>query len=74
MTNKTDLNRIVLEGLCIQCFYLIWMEDINSFECDKFRMKLDGKVESCPGFMPIAEGLDQLITKMKAECELPQNT
>ena len=57
MKNKLDSKGFVLEGLCLQCFYLIYSIEQDTFECDKFRMKLDGKVESCPGFMPIAEGL-----------------
>lgn len=73
MNNKIDLNRIVLEELCIRCFYLIYSLEQDTFECDKYRIKLDGKVESCPGFMPIAEGLDQLITKMKANDDLPES-
>ena len=31
---------------------------------------VDGTVKSSPGFMPISEGLDQLIDRMKAGCEL----
>ncbi len=62
---RNQRGKLVIEGLCSRCPYLIYSVEQDTFECDKYRMKLEDKVESCPGFMPIAEGLDQLIAKMK---------
>jgi len=72
MMNRTQLDRIILSGLCLKCFYLDYEQMDNSFICAKYNAKLDGMVESCPGFMPISEGLDKLIAKMKADNELPE--
>lgn len=65
MTNRTQLDRIILNGLCLKCFYLDYEQMDNSFICAKYKTRLDGKVESCPGFMAISEGLDQLKKESK---------
>jgi len=72
MKNNNGVNQHVLQGLCLKCFYLIYDVEQDMFECDKFHMKLDGKVESCPGYMVISEGLNEMIIKMKANGELPE--
>jgi len=72
MRNKTDLNRIVLEGLCLKCFYLNFEENGEKFVCANYKIELDGLVDSCPGFMVISEGLSEMIRKMKSNGELPE--
>ncbi len=70
--SQQDLKRLVLQGLCLKCFYSYFIEEIDSFACAKYNINLDGKVRTCPGFKPISEGLDELIVKMKAQGELPE--
>jgi len=68
MKNKQrELNRTILEDICLKCFYLNYEEDEDTFVCDKYRIGLDGILENCPGFTSISEGLNELIMKMKAE-------
>lgn len=69
--NKDQIKELVLKGLCIKCFYLTFSEDRERLYCDKYKITLEGIVESCGGFMSISEGLDELITRMKANGELP---
>jgi len=72
MNNSSQYNNPVLDGICLKCFHLIYSVDQKRFECDKYRMILSGKVQRCPGFLPISEGVDQLIAKMKAQGEIPE--
>ena len=53
-------------------FYLNYENNGESFACAKYNFTLNGVVEDCPEFMPISEGLGQLIAKMKSEGELPE--
>lgn len=62
----------VVKGKCLTCFYLTFRNNGESFVCAKYDFEPKGAVESCPGFRPISEGLDELITKMKAKGELPE--
>lgn len=59
----------VVRGKCLTCFYLNFIDRGESFVCTKYNFEPKGAVESCPGFKPIAEGLDELIAKMKAQGE-----
>jgi len=67
-----DLNRLVLQGLCLSCFYLNFGDKGESFVCAKYQIRLDGIVKDCPGFKPISEGLDELIARMQEKGELLQ--
>jgi hypothetical protein len=74
MSNSNDqIKGFVLEGLCLKCFYSTLSEDRERFYCDKFKIRLEGVVERCGEYMPISEGLDQLIARMKANGELPES-
>jgi hypothetical protein len=64
MSNNPDNNKLGLQGKCLKCFYLGWNTDKTEFECMKYRIVIDGIVESCPSFMPIGEGLEPLIADM----------
>jgi hypothetical protein len=70
--NKDQIKEVVLNGLCIKCFYLTFSEDREGVDCDKYKITLEGIVESCGGFMSTSEGLDELITRMKANGELSE--
>ena len=72
MSDSSQSKRLVVKGLCLKCFYLMLTEDRENFYCDKFKIKIEGLVKSCPGFMPISEGFDQLIAQMKVSGELPE--
>ena len=72
MENGQELNNLVLEGLCLSCFYLNFGDKGGFFICAKYKISLDGIVESCPGFRPISEGLDELIAKMIQQGEFLQ--
>lgn len=62
----------VVKGKCLTCFYLTFRNKRESFICAKYDFEPKGAVESCPGFRPIAEGLAELVTKMKAKGELQE--
>lgn len=61
----------VVKGKCLTCFYLTFRNNGESFICEKYNFEPKGAVDSCPGFRPIAEGLTELISRMKAQGELP---
>jgi hypothetical protein len=71
MSNGQDKAQVV-KGKCLTCFYLTFRNNGESFVCAKYNFELKGAVERCPGFKPIAEGLSELIARMKAQRELPQ--
>ncbi|MGB7292427.1 MAG: hypothetical protein WBD99_09665 [Thermodesulfobacteriota bacterium] len=71
MNNNSDqIKELVLQGLCIKCFYLTFSEDRERLNCDKYKITLEGIVESCGGYISISEGLEELIIRMKANGEL----
>ena len=72
MNNNDQIKELVLKGLCIKCFYLTFSEDRERLCCDKYKITLGGIVKSCGGYMPISEGYDELITRMKANGELSE--
>ena len=71
MRNKQDRTQVV-KGKCLTCFYLTFRNNGESFICAKYNFEPVGAVESCPGFRPIAEGLTEIIAKMKEKGELPE--
>jgi hypothetical protein len=73
MSNNSDqIKELVLNGLCLRCFYLTFSDNRERLYCDKYKITLEGIVEKCGGYMSISEGLDELITRMKANGELPE--
>jgi hypothetical protein len=62
----------VLNGKCLVCFYLMFKNDGEAFICAKFDFLPKGAVADCPGFKPVAEGLTELVSLMKARGELPE--
>lgn len=74
MNNKNDqAKELVLKGLCIKCFYLTFSEDRELLYCDKYKITPEGIVESCGGFLGTSDGLEELITRMKANGELSEH-
>jgi hypothetical protein len=71
MSNGQDKSQVV-KGKCLTCFYLTFRNNAESFLCAKYEFEPKGAVESCPGFRPISEGLDELIKKMNTKGELPE--
>jgi hypothetical protein len=69
---------LVLEGCCKACFHLWFVNtDTDSrifkgFWCKIFKKKLGNKIENCQSFLSNSEGLDELITRMDANGELPE--
>ncbi len=71
MKNGQDKTQVV-KGKCLTCFYLTFRNNGELFVCARYEFEPKGAVEFCPGFRPIAEGLAELVTKMKANGELPE--
>ena len=72
MSNNNQDKAQVVKGKCLTCFFLTFRDKGISFVCVKYNFEPKGAVESCPGFRPIAEGLAELVARMKAKGELPQ--
>jgi len=57
--------------MCLKCFYIYLDEKADTFACAKYRTPIDGCVDRCPGYLPIGEGISELVDKMRALGELP---
>ncbi len=72
MSNDNQDNTQVVHGKCLTCFYLTFRKNGELFVCAKYEFEPKGAMESCPGLRPIAEGLAELVERMKAQGELPE--
>ena len=57
--------------MCLKCFYIYLDEKADTFACAKYWTPIDGCVDRCPGYLPVGEGVSELVEKMRALGELP---
>ncbi|MDA2920338.1 hypothetical protein MYX76_12745 [Desulfobacterota bacterium AH_259_B03_O07] len=71
--NLIEIKKQVARGICMECFWLRFGEQIEQPRCDKFNIMLKTKIISCDEFLKFAEGLDELILTMRARGELSED-
>ena len=66
-----DHKRQVVSGMCVGCFHLHLDEKADTFACAEYGELITGRVDSCPRYLPVGEGISELVDKMRVIGELP---
>ena len=61
----------VVSGICVGCFHLHLDEKADTFACAEYGELITGRVDSCPRYLPVGEGISELVDKMRALGDLP---